>query len=116
MLWRRRAVCNTTKDHALRWTVSNKRQLSHFRVFEHETRTQHTRQWPRGTEVGHENALKLAVKQYVPLEQKGPAPGDVTFIAAHAYGFAKVDLARQAHCQVLTQLNTCLGSIRASFR
>jgi len=65
------------------------RALSHFRVTEHIPPTQHTRHWPRGTEVGYENALKLAVKQYVPLTNLDPQPGDVTFVAAHANGFPK---------------------------
>jgi len=66
------------------------RTLSHFRVIEHVASTQHTRHWPRGTEVGCENALKLAVKQYIPKNYHDPHPGDVTFIAAHANGFPKV--------------------------
>jgi hypothetical protein len=66
------------------------RSLSHFRVIKHTVPTQHTRHWPRGTEVGYENALKLAVKQYVPLSNLDPQPGDITFIAAHANGFPKV--------------------------
>ncbi|KIW19185.1 hypothetical protein PV08_03479 [Exophiala spinifera] len=63
--------------------------ISHFRVLEHTVPAQHTRHWPRGTEIGYENALKLAVKQYVPLGNPKPGPGDITFIAAHANGFPK---------------------------
>lgn len=70
--------------------LSSPRSLSHFRVVEHTVATQHTRHWPRGTEVGHENALELAVKQYVPKSNQNAQPGDVTFIAAHANGFPKV--------------------------
>lgn len=66
------------------------RGLSHFLVHEHIVPAQHTRQWPRGTEIGHENALKLAVKQYIPKDNLTPNPGDITFIAAHANGFPKV--------------------------
>ncbi|OAG34837.1 hypothetical protein AYO21_10999 [Fonsecaea monophora] len=68
---------------------SFRRSLSQFRVIEHEVRAQHTRHWPRGTEVGYENSLRLAVKQYVPHERRDPAPDDITFIAAHANGFPK---------------------------
>ena len=74
----------------LRSAILSMRWSSQFRVIEHEVRTQHTRQWPRGTEIGFENALKLFVKQYVPLKQKSPTAGDITFIAAHANGFPKV--------------------------
>ncbi|KAK6387539.1 hypothetical protein LTS17_000808 [Exophiala oligosperma] len=63
--------------------------ISHFRVLEHIVPAQHTRHWPRGTEIGYENSLKLAVKQYVPLRNPNPSPGDITFIAAHANGFPK---------------------------
>jgi hypothetical protein len=83
-------VCGRISNHGLKQTVRGARRLSHFRVVEHENRAQHTRHWPRGTEVGFENALKLAVKQYVPLDEKGSAPGDITFIAGHANGFPKV--------------------------
>lgn len=70
-----------------------RRSPCHFRVVEHVVPTQHTRQWPRGTEVGHENDLKLAVKQYIPKDNDDPQPGDITLIAAHANGFPKVNLA-----------------------
>lgn len=82
--------CALVSRRALAGVIHGRRGLSHFRVIEHEVRTQHTRHWPRGTEIGHENALKLAVKQYIPLEQDSSTPGDVTFVAAHANGFPKV--------------------------
>lgn len=66
------------------------RFISHFRVREHTLPAQHTRHWPRGTEIGYENALQLAVKQYVPLSNPNPRSSDITFIAAHANGFPKV--------------------------
>lgn len=34
--------------------------------------------------------MHLAVKQYIPLDNPNPQPGDVTIIAAHANGFPKV--------------------------
>jgi hypothetical protein len=34
--------------------------------------------------------LHLAVKQYIPLDNPNPQPGDVTILAAHANGFPKV--------------------------
>jgi len=72
---------------------STRRSLSHFVVHEHIIPTQHTRHWPRGTEIGHENSLKLAVKQYVPNDNLSPGQGDITFIGAHANGFPKVNVA-----------------------
>ncbi|EXJ53660.1 uncharacterized protein A1O5_13112 [Cladophialophora psammophila CBS 110553] len=70
-------------------SCGSRRCLSQFRVIEHEVRAQHTRHWPRGTEIGYENALKLSVKQYIPHDRKNPMPSDVTFIGAHANGFPK---------------------------
>ena len=72
--------------------TSSHRGLSHFQVVEHVIPTQHTRHWPRGTEVGQENALKLAVKQYIPKDNLEQQAGDITFIAAHANGFPKVSI------------------------
>lgn len=66
------------------------KSISHYRVIEHVVPAQHTRHWPRGTEIGYENAFKLAVKQYIPRENDNPQDGDITFIAAHANGFPKV--------------------------
>jgi hypothetical protein len=91
-----RSICSTSHAYIERITFkkikSGRRWLSHFRVIEHEVRAQHTREWPRGTEVGFENKLKLAVKQYVPYDQETTSLGDVTFIAAHANGFPKVSV------------------------
>ncbi|KIY02426.1 uncharacterized protein Z520_02565 [Fonsecaea multimorphosa CBS 102226] len=91
---------------------SFRRRLSYFRVIEHEVRAQHTRHWPRGTEVGYENALKLSVKQYIPHEQKNPAPGDITFIAAHANGFPK-ELYEPLFDDIYTKIRSLGRDIRA---
>lgn len=69
---------------------SRARHISHFRVVEYAIPCQHTREYPRATEVGKENSLRLAVKQYIPLDNPDPKPGDVTIVAAHANGFPKV--------------------------
>ncbi|EXJ90734.1 hypothetical protein A1O1_03838 [Capronia coronata CBS 617.96] len=66
-----------------------RRGLSGFRVVDHVIPAQHTRHWPRGTEVGCENSLRLAVKQYIPKTNTEPRSGDITFIAAHGNGFPK---------------------------
>lgn len=51
---------------------------------------QHIREYPRATSHSREAVLHLAVKQYTPLDNLDPQPGDLTIIAAHANGFPKV--------------------------
>ena len=65
---------------------------SRFRVVEHEVRSQHTREYLAATVNGDEDTPRLAVKQYIPLDNTTPKPGDVTIVAAHANGFPKVGL------------------------
>lgn len=64
--------------------------MSHFRVVEHTARCQNVRQRPGAVKAGHENELRLAVKQYIPLDNPHPKEGDVTIIGAHANAFPKV--------------------------
>ncbi len=85
-----RSGCARIKSCVSNRIIHGRRRLSHFRVIEHEVRAQHTRHWPRGAEVGFEKGLKIAVKQYVPLEHDSTTSGGITFIAAHANGFPKV--------------------------
>ncbi|KAK2760827.1 hypothetical protein FQN54_002066 [Arachnomyces sp. PD_36] len=61
----------------------------YFRVVEHEVPCQHIREYPRATSAGQEDTLSLAVKQYIPLDNLSPQPGDITVIGAHANGFCK---------------------------
>jgi hypothetical protein len=61
-----------------------------FRVVEHVVPGQYIREYPRATSTSQEETLHLAVKQYIPLDNPNPKPGDVTIIAAHANGFPKV--------------------------
>lgn len=65
------------------------RCLSSFKVIEHVVKCQHTRDRPAGAELGHENDLRLHVKQYLPYNNPSPQHGDVTLIGLHANGFAK---------------------------
>ena len=67
-----------------------KKHLSHFRVIEHTTRCQNIRGRPGAVKAGHENELRLAVKQYIPTDNPSPKEGDVTIIGAHANAFPKV--------------------------
>lgn len=65
---------------------------SPFRVVEHVVPCQHLREYPAATANEQEQPLHLAVKQYIPLDNPNPQPGDVTILAAHANGFPKVRL------------------------
>ncbi|KAK4864946.1 hypothetical protein LT330_001569 [Penicillium expansum] len=62
---------------------------SPFRIVEHVVPTQHIREYPGATATDQEEPLHLAVKQYIPLDNPNPQPGDITILAAHANGFPK---------------------------
>lgn len=40
----------------------------------------------------------MAVKQYIPLDNPNPQPGDVTILGAHANGFPKVRVIIEIQC------------------
>jgi hypothetical protein len=63
---------------------------SSFKIREHIIDTQHVREYSRATAHSQEDVLKLVVKQYTPLDNPSPKPGDLTIIGAHANGFPKV--------------------------
>jgi hypothetical protein len=60
-----------------------------FTVKEHIVRAQHSRERIAGTELGQANTLRVHVKQYIPLSNPEPKPGDVTIIGAVADAFPK---------------------------
>ncbi|KAE8152132.1 toxin biosynthesis protein [Aspergillus avenaceus] len=60
-----------------------------FRIVDHVVECQHLREYPAATANDQEDELYLAVKQYIPLDNPDPQPGDVTILAAHANGFPK---------------------------
>ncbi|PWY69736.1 alpha/beta-hydrolase [Aspergillus heteromorphus CBS 117.55] len=60
-----------------------------FRVVEHIVECQHIREYPAATASSQEDVLNLVVKQYIPVDNPSPRPGDVTILAAHANGFPK---------------------------
>ncbi|QDS74311.1 hypothetical protein FKW77_003972 [Venturia effusa] len=62
---------------------------SHFKVQEHTLPCQHIRGYPHATLHSQEEVLHLAIKQYTPLDNLKPKPGDVTIIGGHANGFPK---------------------------
>lgn len=61
-----------------------------FLIKEHVVTGQHIREYARATAKAQEEALQLAVKQYIPKDNLDPQPGDITIIASHANGFVKV--------------------------
>ncbi|KAI9714121.1 MAG: hypothetical protein M1828_001211 [Chrysothrix sp. TS-e1954] len=66
----------------------------HFRVIEHTINGQHIREYPNATRRHQEDALKLAIKQYQPLEDAKSLTTQnsdtaVTIIAGHGIGFPK---------------------------
>ncbi|AEO60052.1 hypothetical protein MYCTH_2308872 [Thermothelomyces thermophilus ATCC 42464] len=60
-----------------------------FRVVEHTVSCSHSREYVGATANGDADRPQLAVKQYIPLDNPNPQPGDVTIIAAHANAFPK---------------------------
>ncbi|KAF7716952.1 Alpha/beta hydrolase fold-1 domain-containing protein [Penicillium ucsense] len=62
---------------------------SPFRIVEHRVPCQHIREYPGATADEQEEPLHLAVKQYIPIDNPNPQPGDVTILGAHANGFPK---------------------------
>ncbi|KAH4252991.1 hypothetical protein HBH70_197600 [Parastagonospora nodorum] len=61
----------------------------YFRIQEHKVESSHIRGFPRATSTTQEDVLHMAVKQYTPLSNTQPKPGDITIIAGHANGFPK---------------------------
>lgn len=64
--------------------------MSAFDVIEHTAVASHIREFPRATAESQDETLRLAVKQYVPKDNRRPRKGDLTVIGAHANGFPKV--------------------------
>ncbi|KAH7144173.1 Alpha/beta hydrolase family-domain-containing protein [Dactylonectria estremocensis] len=62
---------------------------SFFREVKHTIPGHHSREYVTATINGDDDVPKLAVKQYIPLDNSNPKPGDVTIVAAHANGFPK---------------------------
>jgi hypothetical protein len=62
---------------------------SRFKIVQHVVEGQHTREYAHATANDDSDIPRLAVKQYIPLDNLDPQPGDVTIIAAHANGVPK---------------------------
>ncbi|CAK39251.1 uncharacterized protein An07g00270 [Aspergillus niger] len=63
---------------------------SPWKIVEHRVPCQHVREYPAATTITQESVLYLAVKQYIPLTNINPRPGDATIIVAPGGGFGKV--------------------------
>ncbi|PIG82642.1 hypothetical protein AARAC_006443 [Aspergillus arachidicola] len=59
-----------------------------FQIIEHVIEGQHIREYPRATATP-DFPLKLCIKQYQPLNNLDPQPGDVTIVAVHGTGYPK---------------------------
>lgn len=62
-----------------------------FHIREHRILGQHIREYPGATVHSEDDALQIEIKQYTPIDNPTPRPGDVTIIATHA----------NAHCKEL---------------
>ncbi|KAG8526369.1 uncharacterized protein KY384_000362 [Bacidia gigantensis] len=62
---------------------------ANFRCEKHVVPCQHIRGYPRSLAGKQEEVLHLEIKQYTPLDNLSPQPGDVTIIGAHSSAFPK---------------------------
>lgn len=60
-----------------------------FRVVEHQVPASHIREYTYATANSEEDVLHISAKQYIPLDNPNPRPGDVTLICTHANAFPK---------------------------
>ena len=67
-----------------------------FNVVEHVIPGQHIREYPNATKHSQEDALKISVKQYIPLNTVDRVPHNaVTIVGLHGNGFPKVSCGLQ---------------------
>lgn len=78
-----------------------------FQISEHVINAQHVRESVRATATS-DAKLKLCIKQYTPLDNLDPQPGDVTIIGAHGTGFPKVN---RSPVREIISLTTRVGTI-----
>ncbi|MCJ1392492.1 hypothetical protein MMC18_005359 [Xylographa bjoerkii] len=60
-----------------------------WNVIEHIIQASHTRSFSRGIQDEMAGGLRIAVKQYVPLSNLDPQPGDISIIFVHGVGSSK---------------------------
>ncbi|GAB1317463.1 hypothetical protein MFIFM68171_07673 [Madurella fahalii] len=63
--------------------------LEFYREVQHTVDCHYTREYVTATANGDADRPRFAVKQYIPLDNPNPQPGDITIVAAHANGFPK---------------------------
>lgn len=63
--------------------------MSRFEIVTHKIPCQHIREYPRALANAQEDVLYIHVKQYIPLDNTNPQPGDVTIIGANANAIPK---------------------------
>ena len=62
-----------------------------FKIVEHIIPGQHIREYPKSTKYGQETVFRIAIKQYISLDDTSLASDRaVTIIGAHGNGFPKV--------------------------
>ena len=61
----------------------------YYHIKRHVAPCQHIRHYPHATANAQEDKLHLVIKQYIPLDNRHPIPGDLTIIACHGSGLAK---------------------------
>lgn len=82
----------TTRSFSSTTLSASANSMSHafpFRIVEHVIPCAYIREFPNALAHSQEDTLHLAVKQYIPVDNPNPRPGDVTIIGAHANGFPK---------------------------
>lgn len=67
----------------------------YFGLKTHVLPGQYIREYPGATLDNQEDALKLHIKQYIPIEHVESRPKGVTIIGTHANGFPKVGLPQE---------------------
>lgn len=63
--------------------------MSSFQIVEHQAPCSYISEYPHRYANSQEDQLYLAVKQYIPIDNPNPRPGDITIIGAHANAFPK---------------------------
>lgn len=82
-----------------------------FWIKEHTLPACHVREYPRAT-VDDGDELHLAIKEYIPKEEKSSSAQGVTVIGAHANGFPKVCTGLWTGCLGATA-DINIGTLRA---
>lgn len=93
-LWTSSSIFHLTISDTWALTQLNLTMPFPFQISEHVIDGQYIREYPRAT-AAPDSPLKLCIKQYTPIDNPNPQPGDVTIVATHGTGFPKVCLAAE---------------------